>query len=369
MSVDGVTRFEGHRRPDGRLGVRNRVLVLPSVICSHLVAEKIANRAEGAVAAPHDHGCAQIGADNDQTRRTFLGIGTNPNVAGTLMVGLGCEAVQSDAVAAALADRGAVVEELSIQGAGGTEPAIEAGTAAVGELADRTAATTAASATLSDLTIGVVSSDLDDSTVECADPLVGELVRRVVDAGGRVLAAGNERFIGQPDAARSVVVPEASEVFETFLDRHRDHPPRATRVGYRAVRRGFEESTRFLGGRPVRELLRYGESATIEEGVALVDAPSRFGEAATGLAAAGAQLIVHVTAEGIPTGHPVAPVLKVTGDPTTVDALPNDIDIDATTASAADLTNQVCALANGERTCAEHHGLNTFALTRVGPSM
>lgn len=115
MSLDAV-RFEGYRRGDGRLGVRNRVLVLPSVICWHLVAEAIADRNERAVAAPHDHGCAQIGADNDQTRRTFLGVGTNPNVAGTLVVGLGCEAVQSDAVAAALADRGATVEELSIQG-------------------------------------------------------------------------------------------------------------------------------------------------------------------------------------------------------------------------------------------------------------
>lgn len=369
MSVDGAARFEGHRRPDGRLGVRNRVLVLPSVICSHLVAEEIADRSERAVAAPHDHGCAQIGADNDQTRRTFLGVGTNPNVAGTLVVGLGCEAVQSDAVATELADRGASVDELSIQGEGGTDPAIEAGATAVAELTERASAATASTAGLGGLTVGVVSGDLDESTVERADPLVGGLVRRVVDAGGRVLVAGNERFVGHPDAARSSVAPAADEAFEALLDRHRDRPPRATRVGYRAAERGFEESTRFLGGRPVRELLRYGESATVEDGVALVDAPSRFEEAATGLAAAGAQLIVHVTAEGVPTGHPVAPVLKVSGDPTTVGALPDDIDVDATTASVADLTDRVRAVADGDRTCAERHGLDTFALTRVGPSM
>lgn len=73
--------FTGYRRSDGRLGVRNRILILPSVICSHLVAEQIASRADRAVAAPHDHGCAQLGADNDQTRETFLGVGSNPNIA------------------------------------------------------------------------------------------------------------------------------------------------------------------------------------------------------------------------------------------------------------------------------------------------
>lgn len=80
-------------------------------------------------------------------------------------------------------------------------------------------------------------------------------------------------------------------------------------------------------------------------------------------------MIVHVTAEGVPTGHPVAPVLKVSGDPTTVDALGDDIDVEAATADAPALTDRVRAVAGGEPTRAERHGLDTFALTRVGPSM
>lgn len=368
MNLAATTQFEGYRRTDGRLGVRNRVLVLPSVICSHLVAEEIADRVECAVAAPHDHGCAQIGADNDQTRETFLGVGTNPNIAGTVVVGLGCEAVQSDEVAAALEDRGVPVEEFSIQGTGGTASAIEAGVTAVEDLSECTSAATREVVGIDDLTVGVVSGDLDDSTVERADPLVGEFVHQITDAGGRVLVAGSERFVAH-ETARTAIGSGADAAFEALLDRHRNQPPRAKRVGYQAAERGFDASSRFLGGREIQEIVPYGKQVALDEGVALVDAPSRFEEAATGLAAAGAQLVIHISGEGITTGHPIVPVLKVSGDPDTVSALPEDIDVDANTAAVDELSEKVCATANGERTCAERHGLTEFALTRVGPSM
>ncbi|MFB6138658.1 MAG: UxaA family hydrolase, partial [Halobacteriaceae archaeon] len=118
----------GSRRDGRPPGVRDHVLVLPSVICSHVVAERIAERVPRARAAPHDHGCGQIGADKAQTRRTFLGVARNPNVAGAVVVGLGCEGVQSDGVAADLREH-VPTRELSIQGEGGTGAAVEAGAA------------------------------------------------------------------------------------------------------------------------------------------------------------------------------------------------------------------------------------------------
>jgi altronate dehydratase large subunit len=103
--------------------------------------------------------------------------------------------------------------------------------------------------------------------------------------------------------------------------------------------------------------------------VGLVDAPARFEEAATGLAAAGAGLVVHVTGEGVPSGHPLVPVVKVSGDAETVAALPDDIDVDATATDANELLERVLAVADGDASCAEVHGLTEFAITRVGPSM
>ncbi|REA02751.1 altronate dehydratase [Haloferax sp. Atlit-6N] len=372
--------FAGYRRPDGHLGIRNRVLVLPSVICSHVVAEEIAAGSPGAVAAPHDHGCGQLGADAEQTERTLVGLAGNPNVAGTVVVGLGCETVRSDVVAAAVEERGLPVRELTIQDAGGTDACVDRGTDAVADLRESAAAqgtdgATATAdeppATLGDLTVGVVVDDLADSTRRHAYPLVAELVERVASAGGRVVVAGNERFAAHPEETRSLVGDAAADRLLDAAGR----PARATRVGTEAAARGFAAATGFIGDAPVAGVAAYGQrvdeadAADAAAGaVTLLDAPSRVEEAATGLAAAGAHLVLHVTGQGTPAGHPVVPVVKLSGDADTLAAVPDDIDLDARDADADDLESLLLGVADGDRTCAERHGLTEFAIARAGPS-
>ena len=363
------TDFGGYDRGNGDIGVRNRVLVLPSVICSHMVADRIADRVAGAESTPHDHGCAQIGADNDQTERTFLGVASNPNVAGTLVVGLGCEHVQSDDVAAKLEAMGEDVCEMSIQDEGGTDPTIEHGIETARRLVD-SSQSDRTSADFSDLTVGIVSSDLHEETIAEADPLVGAFVDEVVDAGGRVVAAGAERLIANADAAREVAADDSVRAaVEELLARHGDIPSKKTGIRRMAESRSFADGTRAWSDQPVRDVIDYGERATHDTGLAVVDAPSQFAEAATALTAAGAQIILHVTDDGVPTGHPIAPVVKLTGNSVTYRALGNDITLDATTASLSDLRDYVRDVLNGRETCSERHGLKDFAITRVGPSM
>ncbi|MFA9516395.1 UxaA family hydrolase [Halopenitus sp. H-Gu1] len=361
--------FEGVQRADGAVGVRDTVLVLPSVICSHFVAERIADRVPTAIAAPHDHGCAQLGADSEQTRRTFLTLAQNPNVAGTVVVGLGCEEVQSDEVATALEEMDVPVRELSIQGVGGVDECIERGAEAATDLVEGHTATRSRSG-IADLTVGIVSSDLDESTVAEADPLVGEVVDRVVDAGGRVVVAGNERIAAHPEAARAAADDETvEEAMSALIERHAQNPDRATRVGRAARDRTFEEATGSWGDRSISEVLEYGDQIGIDEGLAVVDAPSRFAEATTALAAAGANVVIHLTGDGVVAGHPILPVLKVTGDPETGEALSEDIDVLATETDADTFLDRILKVANGAECRAESHGITQFAITRVGPSM
>lgn len=361
--------FEAVDRGERGVGVRDRVLVLPSVICSRVVADRIADRVPGAVSAPHDHGCAQIGEDKAQTLRAFLGVGSNPNVAGTVVVGLGCESVQSDDVAADLADLSVPVREVAIQDAGGTDETVAAGVEAAESLRE-SAVGPETGADLSDLTVGVVSGDLSASTRERADPLVGALVDELVRAGARVVAAGSERVTAHPDAAvERAATDGVAASLRGLVERHRGQPARATRVERAAGDSEFEAVARAWGDGPVQAVLDYGERATHDAGLAVVDAPSRFEEAATGLVAAGAQVLVHVTGDGVATGHPVAPVLKLSGDRETLDAVGADIDVDATTADVDDLLSRLRAVARGERVRAEEHGLVSSAITRVGPSM
>lgn len=362
--------FTGFRRNDGHIGVRNRILVAPSVICSHIVAERIAKASERAVCTPHDHGCAQIGADHEQTERTLLNLARNPNIAGATVVGLGCEHLQSGPFADRIAAEGVPVRETAIQDAGGSDACIEEGIDATAELTRTALSDDRTDATLADLTVGVVSSDLDRSTREIADPVVGETVDALLDAGARVVVAGTERLAAHPDAAaaRGATATVAEEI-RTACERDAARPGSAQRIARHAANAEFEAVVGTWGGARIDEFVPYGGQVTIDEGLALIDAPSRFEEAATALAAAGASIVVHVTADGIPTGHPVVPVLKVTGDGTTATALAADIDLDVRAVESEAILDELVRVADGGPTAAEEHGLTTFAINRVGPSL
>lgn len=362
--------FTGFQRDDDRVGVRNRILVAPSVICSHIVAERIADANDRAVCTPHDHGCGQIGADHDQTERTLLNLTRNPNVAGTTVVGLGCEHLQSKPFADRIAAEGVPVRETAIQDAGGSEACIEEGIDATTDLTQTALSDDRTDATLADLTVGVVSSDLDRSTREIADPLVGETVDALLDAGARVVVAGTERLAPHQDAAPARGATDAvADEIRAACERDGARPGSAQRITRRAADAEFESVVGTWGDARVDEFVPYGDRMTVDEGLALIDSPSRFEEAATALAAAGASIVVHVTADGIPTGHPVVPVLKVTADETTAAALAADIDLDARTAESEEVLDELVRVADGGQTATEEHGLTKFAINRVGPSL
>ncbi|ERG99972.1 MAG: Altronate dehydratase [Haloquadratum sp. J07HQX50] len=362
--------FTGYRRQSGMVGVRNRVIVLPSVICSHIVAERITDSIEGAVSTPHDHGCAQIGADHDQTERTLLNITLNPNVAGATVVGLGCEHLQSGPFAEKIASHDVPVRETAIQTAGGTDPCIEEGIELTNTLTKNAGATDEESACMSDLTVGIVSSDISDSTRTVADPLVGTVVNRLIQADAHVIAAGIERLAGHSDAVQDRAADSSvRRDIQTMVDRFKMQPGSTRSIAEDSIKYPLEEITATWGNQPVAEVIDYGDRTVRDSGLTLLDSPSRFEEAATGLAAAGASIIIHVTAEGIPTGHPIVPVIKITGEDSTASVLTDDIDIDARSSAPADLIATLRSVADGASTATERHGLTKFAINRVGPSM
>jgi altronate dehydratase large subunit len=112
----------GYLRENGEVGIRDHLLALPSVVCSNRAALE-AGRAVGGVSIEHPLGCAQIGADKDQTWRTLVGVGAHPNVRHTVVIGLGCEGVQASTIHQGILDRGRAADVFSIQSAGGTDQA------------------------------------------------------------------------------------------------------------------------------------------------------------------------------------------------------------------------------------------------------
>jgi len=168
--------MNGYRRADGRAGARNHVLVLPSVVCAVLAAHRIVS--DGAVSMTHQHGCGEVGDDVEHTRLVFEGVASNPNVAATLVVGLGCETVQGKALAAAIAAGGQQVRYAGIQAEGGIERTVERGCELLRGLTDEARSAAREPVQIAELTIG-----LDDG----AAPFHAALEKIVRRAGATLL--------------------------------------------------------------------------------------------------------------------------------------------------------------------------------------
>src|SRR5450755_2833123 len=119
--------FAGYRRRNGTVGVRNHVLVMPSVMCANHVVDRIGRRVPEVITIGHPTGCSQVGADFEQTKRTLAGFAANPNVGAVLVVGLGCESNESKALTAEIAARGQRVEVIGIHECDGTSNTIARG--------------------------------------------------------------------------------------------------------------------------------------------------------------------------------------------------------------------------------------------------
>ena len=146
MSGNGAITFEGYRRPDGRVGVRNHLLVVPTVICSSIVAERIAAAvAPIGTALPHTAGCGQLGPDMHTTHDTLAAYCRHPNVGAVLVLALGCEQVVAQQLADAARKAGKPAQIIAIQSEGGTIRTTERGIAIAREMVVRPAARPATS--------------------------------------------------------------------------------------------------------------------------------------------------------------------------------------------------------------------------------
>ena len=169
----------GVRRPDGRFGIRNHVLVLPSVVCSTHVAGEIAGDGP-AIAIVHQHGCLHVGDDLRHTEGVLVGTATNPNVGAVVVVSLGCETIQGKRLARRIEEAGQRVAFVGIQHAGGTERALAEGRAAVERLLDELDRDPREPVAAGDVVVGI----------DAAGMLADALRERLEADGTRVLMAG-----------------------------------------------------------------------------------------------------------------------------------------------------------------------------------
>ncbi|MDR1048923.1 MAG: UxaA family hydrolase [Synergistaceae bacterium] len=383
----------GYVRPDGSVGVRNFLLVLPSVVCANDTAVRIAAQLSGAVSVTHQHGCAQLPADAAQTRRTLAGFAANPNVAACIVVGLGCETIQAEDVArdAAGLAPGKPVAALCIQDEGGTLDTIGKGVKIGRGMLAEISLLRREEQPLSKLILGLECGGSDAWSGLSANPAVGDASDRLIRAGGTSILSETQEMIGAEHLlAERAVDPEVAERL-LFIVRRAEEGALSGGVDIRLAnptpgnRKGglstLEEKS--LGclskaglEAPLLEVLDYAERPS-KRGLVVMDTPGHDIESITGMAAGGAQVFFFTTGRGTCTGCPIAPVIKICSNTPAFERMRDNMDIDAgpvvtgekTISEAGEaLFGEMLAVAGGKSTKSEELGYGSFAVNRIGPT-
>ena len=381
--------FLGFRRSDGSVGVRNYIGIISTVSCANDLSWWIHNQIKGTAPFLHQAGCSQMKVDLNDTARTLISVGKNPNLAGVLLVSLGCEGVPVDLVEEGIAKSGKPVKREVIQRAGATS-ALKEGLELANEMVAETVMATREEFDDSYLVIGVKCGASDTTSGLAANPAIGATCDLVIDRGGTCVFGETTEFMGAEHIlARRAISPEvANRIFE-IVDRLEKRviarggcrgggQPTAGNIagGLTTIEEKSLGAISKGGTKPIRKVYEYGDRVE-GRGLFIVDSPGREPEFLTALAAAGVQIVLFSTGLGAPQGFPFMPVIKVTGNPITFTRLQEHIDIFVDLArsgvsnlqsTAQTIYQEVLEVASGRRTKAEILGYGNFpGLNTLGP--
>jgi altronate dehydratase large subunit len=384
--------FEGYRRADGRVGVRNHVLVVPTVICSSVVTERIASAVPGGVALPHLAGCGQLGPDMQVTHDTLRAYCQHPNVGAVLVVALGCEQVVAQMLADAARSAGRPAAIVSIQGEGGTPRATTKGIELAGKLSDQIEGDRREWCSVDEIVLALKCGGSDYTSGLSANPTLGRVADRLHQFGAATVLGEVAEMMGaehllaaravQPDVASRllrVVNRVESEAKALGVDIRGTQPsPGNIRGGLTTIEEKSLGATQ-KGGEtsPLTDVVGYSGRIT-RKGLTVMDTPGLDVEAVTGMVGGGAQVVVFTTGLGTPTGNPIAPVIKITGNPRTAKTMADNLDLDvsgvldrseAIDAAADRLLDEILAVCSGKHVAAERLGHREFAIHRRNPTI
>ncbi len=335
--------FMGYVRPDGQVGSRNHVAVIPSVTCAGDVASAIVRQVAGTVGFFHHQGCCQLPPDLDRVTETLISLGCSPNVGAALIVSLGCEGTDVERLIAEVRATGKPVRVIRIQELGGVSAAIKAGIDAAQELVIEISGLQRQAVGIDKAVMSIKCGASDTTSGMASNCVIGYVADKLVDLGATVIFGETTEFIGGEHLlARRGVTPAVGESIYEIVNRMET---RARSLGC-DMRRGQPTPGNIEGGlssieekslgaivksgtRPIQGVLEYPARIGSRKGLWIKDTPGREPEILTGMAATGAQFMMFSTGRGAPQGFPTMPVLKVCGNPNTYERMQHDMDINA----------------------------------------
>jgi altronate hydrolase len=359
FALDQRPTFMGYRRPDGRVGTRNYLLIVPTSMCASHEASQISTIAEftiynrdkypnvdGVVAIPHNKGCGcQDGSTIDVMLRTLSNYADHPNVGGVILIDLGCEKTNLSQVEKYLLKREKAfakpVAKIGIQEVGGTQAAIQRGLQEVELMLPEVNQTAREECSVSELVLGVKCGGSDGFSGISANPSLGRAADLLVRSGGTVLITEVPEFCGAEHllATRAKDVETGRAVYR-MVDWYKEY---ASKFG--AVLNNNPSPGNVAGGllnitikslgaiakagtTRVEGVVEYAETPT-QRGLNLMQGPGYDQESTPGLVAAGATVVVFTTGRGTTIGNAIAPVIKLASNTPVFERMSNDLDLSA----------------------------------------
>ena len=335
-------KFWGYRRPDGRVGTRNHVLILATVGCAAETARLAAEGLCGAVSFVNQNGCGESSKNLRRTRDVLIGLAAHPNVYGVVAIGLGCEINRMDDFLAELKARtDKPVEALLIQEEGGTIETVAKAKKIARRMIIEASMCRREECDLSELILGVECGGSDATSGLVSNPVMGLVSDRVVAEGGTAMFSETVEMIGAEHIlARRAATPEVGQKILDYVrfredeqiaageDVRKTQPSPGNKAG--GITTLEEKSLGCIhkgGHTPVVDMIDCAHAPT-KKGLVLMDTPCYDMLSVTAKAAGGAQLIVFTTGRGNAIGNPVVPVMKVTANGDTYRKLSDNIDLD-----------------------------------------
>ena len=338
--------FYGYVRPDGQVGSRNFVAVIPSVTCANDVAQAIVTEVQGTVGFFHHQGCCQMPPDLERVTDTLISLGKSPNTGAVLIVSLGCEGTDHERMYNEIKATGKHVEIIHIQELGGVSNAIRLGTDIARKLVIEVSGMQRQEGGVDRIVMAIKCGASDTTSGMASNCVIGYIADKLVDQGATVIFGETTEFLGGEHLlARRAVGGENGPVGQKIYQIVNAMEGRAKAIGC-DMRKGQPTPGNIAGGlssieekslgaivksgtRPIQGVLEYPQHVTDQKGLWIKDTPGREPEILTGMAATGAQFMMFSTGRGAPQGFPTMPVLKVCGNPNTYERMSHDMDINA----------------------------------------
>jgi (2R)-sulfolactate sulfo-lyase subunit beta len=363
--------FEGWRRENGRMGVRNHVIILPVDDLSNAACEAVANNIKGALAIPHAYGRLQFGADLDLHFRTLIGTGTNPNVAGVVVIGI--EPGWTGRIVEGIAKSGKPVEGFAIEQNGDINTIANASRAAY-RMVKHASRLKKSRASIQELWVSTKCGESDTTSGLASCPTVGNSFDKLWENGNTlVFGETTELTGGEHLVAERCRTPEIRAQFQAMFDRYQ-RVVEANKTNDLSESQPTKGNIEGIGKKCLVDGVLDKAEAPTHSGLWFMDSSSAAAEMVTLCAASGFAVHTFPTGQGNVIGNPILPVIKLTANPRTQRTMSEHIDVDVTGLlqrqmnmddAGEALLDCIIRTADGELTAAELLGHREFSLTRL----